>query len=252
MPSSGTQLATAHRAPAPLKMAGIVRPAAPREPTTTQPASRAKVLFEVPFESRMSDADVSRLAAVLNMVVCMHPKLHDSPASTGVVRLDFGSGLFLVRGNEQGRWSLEARTWEHPDEQTIHSWLLLAAEAARLLDPNVPVPMRAGASCRVPVPIRPRGLMRRWRRSRIERFAGEDSSAQLTSDPTSPTFMVPTVSGRSSQRLAERTKRAGAAQAPDPAAIERWLNEGGHMATDTVIDREIAASACGQAQRGTS
>ncbi len=235
MSSSDTPPATTDRAPAPLKTAGVLKRAAHLEPAT-QAASRAEVLFEVPFESPMSDADVACLVAVLNMVVCLHPKLHDSPASAGIVRLDFGSGLFLLHGNTQNEWSIQARTWEHPDEQTIHDWRLLATDAARLLDPSVPEPIRAGASCRVPAQIRPRGLTGRWRNSRAERFAREDASVGLTSSPADRASRDRSVSGRSSQRVAETTKPAGAVPAQDLAGIERWVNEGGHIATDTVVD----------------
>jgi hypothetical protein len=235
MSSSDTPPATTDRAPAPLKTAGLLKRATHLGPAT-QAASRAEVLFEVPFESPMSDADVSRLVAVLNMVVCLHPKLHESPASAGVVRLDFGSGLFLLHGNAPSEWSIQARTWEHPAEQTVHKWHLLAADAARLLDANVPVPIRTGASCRVPVPIRPRGLMGRCRSSWAERFADEDAAAGLTSSPADRASRDRSVSGRSSQRVAETTKRAGAVPAQDLAGIERWVNEGGHIATDTVVD----------------
>lgn len=36
-------------------------------------------------------------------------------------------------------------------------------------------------------------------------------------------------------------QRAGGVQAHDRLALERWINEGGHIATDAVIEREMAA-----------
>jgi len=95
-------------------------------------------MFSVPFSSTMSDGDVARLARTLNLDMHLHPKLHDSPASPGVVRLDFDSGLFLLRGAEEGRWVLEGRTWGDPLPRTIREWHLSAAAAAHGLDPTVP------------------------------------------------------------------------------------------------------------------
>jgi hypothetical protein len=59
----------------------------------------------------MSDLDIARLARVLDLDTHLHPKLHNSPASPGVRRLDFDSGLFLLRGPEDGSWLLEGRAW---------------------------------------------------------------------------------------------------------------------------------------------
>lgn len=42
-----------------------------------------------------------------------------------------------------------------------------------------------------------------------------------------------------SQPVAERNKRAGAVRAQARTGIERWVNEGGHLATDAVIEREM-------------
>jgi hypothetical protein len=72
----------------------------------------------------------------------LHPKLRGSPASPGVSRLDFFSGLFLVRGDGPRDWRLEGRTWGAPAPESVQGWYLVAADAARLLDPTVPVPPR--------------------------------------------------------------------------------------------------------------
>lgn len=93
-------------------------------------------LFEVPFHSRMDDADAAALGRALDVAIHLHPKLHDTPARPGVVRLNFDSGLFLQRGPREGEWALEARTWGHPSAGTVHAWHLLAAEAARHLEAN--------------------------------------------------------------------------------------------------------------------
>lgn len=99
-------------------------------------------MFIVPFHTAMGDADIHRLNSVLDMRTHLHPKLHASPASAGVSRLNFDSGLFLIRGDGSREWRLEGRTWDVPAPETVHEWHLVAADAARLLDPAVPVPPR--------------------------------------------------------------------------------------------------------------
>jgi hypothetical protein len=96
----------------------------------------------VPFHTAMSDADIHRLNSVLDMDTHLLPKMRASPASPGVSRLDFFSGLFLVRGGGPEEWRLEGRTWGAPAPRSVHGWHLVAANAARLLDPTVPVPPR--------------------------------------------------------------------------------------------------------------
>lgn len=105
-------------------------------------ARRYRVMFVVPFQTAMSDADIHRLNSVLGMDAHLHPKLRGSPASPGVSRLDFFSGLFLVRGDGPQDWRLEGRTWGAPAPESVQGWHLVAADAARLLDPTVPVPSR--------------------------------------------------------------------------------------------------------------
>jgi hypothetical protein len=141
--------------------------AAPVAAAVTTP--RYRVMFVVPFQTAMSDADIHRLNSVLGMDTHLHPKLRASPASPGVSRLDFLSGLFLVRGDGPQDWRLEGRTWGAPAPPSIHGWHLVAADAARLLDPTVPVPSRlettglrttiGGRTAR-----RSRRRSRRWRR----------------------------------------------------------------------------------------
>ena len=97
-------------------------------------------MFSVPFSSSMSDGDVARLARALDLATHLHPKLHLSPTSPGVLRLDFDSGLFLVRGANKGEWALEGRTWGDPLPQALREWHLSAAVAARQLDPTVALP----------------------------------------------------------------------------------------------------------------
>lgn len=114
----------------------------PHPAATQSRIARYRSLFTVPFLSPMTDGDVRRIAAVLDMTMCMRPKLHASPVSPGVLRLDFYSGLFLLRGGGEDEWRFECRTWGHPASETVHGWHLVAADAARLLDPDVPTPAR--------------------------------------------------------------------------------------------------------------
>jgi hypothetical protein len=101
-----------------------------------------RVLFEVPFTSAMGDADLALLARLLDLSTHMSRKMRPDPTSPGVVRLDHFSGLFLERGADEGQWVLQARTWDHPAAPSVHEWHLLAAQAARRLDPRVTMPQR--------------------------------------------------------------------------------------------------------------
>ena len=100
------------------------------------------MLFEVPFASAMSDSDLELLRRLLDLTTHTHPKMRPDPNSPGVVRLDHFSGLFLERGERDGEWVLEARTWGNPAPESVHEWHLLAAFAARQLDPTVKPPGR--------------------------------------------------------------------------------------------------------------
>ena len=123
------------------------------------------VLFEVRFTSAMRDSDLAVLAHVLDLSRHMYPKMRPDPNSPGVARLDHFSGLFLERGAEQGQWVLEARTWGNPAPRTVHEWQVLAAQAARQLDPHVTLPERLPHS-QLATPDRPLG------RAATKRLAG--------------------------------------------------------------------------------
>jgi hypothetical protein len=105
-----------------------------------------RVAFEVAFTSPMRDGDLSVLAHHLDLWRHLEPKLHHSPAGPGVARLDDFTGLFLERGDGPDRWMLQARTWGDPPPRLVHEWLVLAAQAARRLDPSVPLPERLSAA----------------------------------------------------------------------------------------------------------
>lgn len=104
------------------------------------------VLFEVPFESGMTDSDLARLAHILDLWTHMHPKMRPDPNSPGVARLDHFSGLFLERAPAEEKWVLEGRTWGRPAPQSVHEWHVLAAQAAHQLDPTVQLPERQSGS----------------------------------------------------------------------------------------------------------
>lgn len=114
-------------------------------PTPRDPQRRGgTVIFRVPLRNAMSAADLARLARLLDLSTHMQPKMRPDPTSPGVARLDDYSGLFLERGAEDGCWVLEARTWGRPAAETVRGWQMIATQAARVLDPTVPLPTRPG------------------------------------------------------------------------------------------------------------
>jgi hypothetical protein len=121
-------------------------------------------LFQVRFASAMSDPDIALLAGTLDLT--MH--MRSNADNLGAVRLDHHSGLFLTRGEVEGQWVLEARTWGHPDPQSVHDWHVLAAGAARLFDPDVILPERL-AVVSPDYPLRPVGRAANKRSARIGR-----------------------------------------------------------------------------------
>jgi hypothetical protein len=62
----------------------------------------------------MTDADLARLGHSLDLWTHIDPKQRPNPNSPGVARLDHFSGLFLERGEAEGEWLLEARSWGCP------------------------------------------------------------------------------------------------------------------------------------------
>ena len=126
------------------------------------------VMFEVPFRSAMSDADLAVLARVLDLSTHMFPKMRPDPNSPGVARLDHFSGLFLERGAGEGEWALEARTWGKPAPESVHEWHLLAAQAARQLDSRVTLPERLPHT-ELEMPDRPLGRAANTRLAQFRR-----------------------------------------------------------------------------------
>jgi hypothetical protein len=154
IPSVGapTELGRANGAPP-----GVRRhPAEVPAPTSTPPARGATALFEIRFATTMTDGDLALLVRTLDLSRRMHSKSDPRHERPGLVRLDHCSGLFLNRGLADGQWTLQAQTWGHPAPQSVHEWHVLAAGAARQLDPTVALPERQNPSSPA-IPDRPLG-----------------------------------------------------------------------------------------------
>jgi hypothetical protein len=106
------------------------------------PGVRAVTLFAIPLTSTMSERDVSSLVLALDFDT--QSVAAGSPPEARLVsaRLDHDSGLYLKAGEAGGRWVLEARTWGHPDAESVHRWNVSTATAARRIDPTVELPQR--------------------------------------------------------------------------------------------------------------
>ena len=115
-------------------------PAAGPAPRPFAPATSARTLFRIRFESPMSDQDADRLRDALDMALHLHPKHPAIRPPPGVAPLPFG-GLFLVRGQGDREWALEGRTWASPSAAAVRRAELEAVLAARRLDPSVPYPL---------------------------------------------------------------------------------------------------------------
>lgn len=114
-------------------------------PSGRQSAHTARTLFSIPFKSPMTDQDLARLHASLDLATYIKAKPGVSGASPGVAPLDFWSGLFLQSGGQEDEWVFQARTWGNPPEEAVREWHVRAALAAHELDRSVPVPPREPA-----------------------------------------------------------------------------------------------------------
>ena len=143
--------------------------AAPAAPARANPHHRGgTVLFEVPFRSAMSAEDAAKLHALLDLTTHSEQKMRPDPNSPGVARLDHFSGQFLERGAAEEEWTLEGRTWGKPAPESVHKWHLLAAYAARQLDPRVTLPERLPRP-QLEIPDRPLGHAANGRLARLRR-----------------------------------------------------------------------------------
>jgi hypothetical protein len=115
----------------------------------------------------MGDADLARLAGTLDLTTHTQTKPGVGPISPGLVRLDFHSGLFLLRGATEDEWSLEGRTWGEPRGSTVHDCHIRAALAARQLDPAVKLPPRQSVAL-LDTRTRPVGRAATKRLARLE------------------------------------------------------------------------------------
>jgi hypothetical protein len=106
------------------------------------PEVGAVKLFAIPLASAMSDQDLSSLVLALDFDTRLAAPGSPPEARLGPARLDHDSGLFLEAGAADGQWVLQARTWGHPDPESVHRWNVTAATAARRIDPTVVLPER--------------------------------------------------------------------------------------------------------------
>lgn len=157
-----------HGAPRPAAPSPARRPGGALPPGDGPHHRGGRVLFEVPFASAMTDGDLAHLARILDISTYMHPKMRPHPNSPGVARLDHFSGLFLERGVGEGCWVFQGRTWSSPAPDTIHGWHLLAAQAARQLDPAVTLPAPRSVPAAT-LPERPLARAENRRLSRLRR-----------------------------------------------------------------------------------
>jgi hypothetical protein len=130
--------------------------------------STGRTLFEIPFSSQMTHHDSALLARSLDMTTRIHPKMAPRHDSQGLARLDHYSGLFLTRGEAEGDWTLQARTWGQPSAQSVHDWQVLAAVAAHGLDAKVILPERLTVRS-AEIPDRPVGRAANKRLAHVRR-----------------------------------------------------------------------------------
>lgn len=121
-----------------------MQPTGRSTPTVPQrvPEVGAVTLFTIPIASAMNDRDLSALVLALDFDTRVAPAGSSPDARVGPARLDHDSGLYLKAGEAPGQWVLEARTWGHPDPESVHRWNVSAATAARRIDPTVQLPRR--------------------------------------------------------------------------------------------------------------
>ena len=101
-------------------------------------------LFEVAFAAAMSDGDLATLYGALDLSANLTsvPSWSEGGPAVGLARIGDLSGLYLKPGDAEGHWLLGAVTWGHPPHQAVHRWHVMAAGAARSLDPTVLPPIR--------------------------------------------------------------------------------------------------------------
>ena len=98
-----------------------------------------QVLFRVPFRSTMRNEDTRYLRSA-GLTLNLHAKHAAVRPPPGAARLDFDSGLFLVRGEADEEWALEGRTWGGPPPELVGRWERETVFVASQVDPEVPLP----------------------------------------------------------------------------------------------------------------
>ena len=96
-----------------------------------------RTLFSIPFRSEMESKDSTVLVRILNLNLCLQPKLRWPAAKPGIRRLDRDTAFVLLYGPEEGTWVLEGRTWGSPPEKFVEAWRREATAVALRLDPSV-------------------------------------------------------------------------------------------------------------------
>ncbi len=86
---------------------------------------------------RDEDAEQLRRGGLTLNLHAKHPAVNPP---LGAARLDFETGLFLIRGEEEGEWALEGRTWGSPPLGAVRCWEHEAAFLARQVDPTLRCP----------------------------------------------------------------------------------------------------------------
>lgn len=84
----------------------------------------------------MQDEDAAELRRN-GLTLNLHAKHTAVKPPLGASRLDFETGLFLVRGESEGEWALEGRTWGSPPPDAAARWEHEAVFIARQVDPGL-------------------------------------------------------------------------------------------------------------------
>lgn len=116
--------------------------------TTSAPAPQAapgplyELLFSIPFHAPPDAPLGALLGSQLDMTMSYEPKMGVAPQALGFARLDLSSGLILVKGQEEGDWTLECRSYRPPPPERVHEWEVRTAIAIGRIDPSVKPPQR--------------------------------------------------------------------------------------------------------------
>ena len=175
------------------------------------------VVFEIYFTSAMTGANVELLRRQLGMTTHLDRKLPVDPNSPGFARLDQDSGLFLEQAAGEGRWVLQARTWDAPPLLTIHEWHVRTAMVVRQLDPGIALPERAPVGRLTGLRDGDAASREGPARPRVANVAAGTATAASDGRPrlSTPTRRAP------HDQVVERTQ-------PLPSCCRSWIAEQGH------------------------